>query len=119
MFSVITSKIFGTAALVLLLVVAAQQFELRGYRADLAECRLGTVTLEKTNDDQAELILQLTDEKAAFEKRAAAAEAARKKAETTANARIKAALKRLNDAATEQDRMPVSPALRGALEAVR
>ena len=117
--NIITSKIFGALAIALLLAAAVQEFRIRGFRADIAECRVGTVTLEKTNGDQADLILQLTDDKAASDKRAAVAEAAHKKAEATAAKRIQATLKRLTDAATDQDRQPVSPALRGALGSLR
>lgn len=115
LFSVITSKIFGAAVLALLLVVAVQQFQLRGYRADLAECRVATVTLGKANEDQAALIDRLTTDRAAFEKRAADAEKARAKTEATAAARVKAALKRLTDAATDQDRQLTAPAIRSAI----
>ena len=117
----LAGKLIGLAIVAAVIggIILTQHLRINNLRADLAECRVGTVTLEKTNGDQADLILQLTDDKAVADKRAADAAVAHKKAEATAAKRIQAALKRLNDAATEQDRQPVSPALRGALGALK
>jgi len=117
----IGGRLIGYAAIIVVVggVILFQHLRINSQARTIAELRVQTLTLKVANDHQAETIDKLTRDKSEFEKRAAVAEAARKKAETSAAARIKAALKRLNDAATEQDRQPVSPALRDALEAAR
>ena len=115
--SALAGKMIGIAVIVAIVggIILVQHLRINTQARTIAELRLATVTLEKTNGDQADLILQLTDDKAASDKRAAAAEVAHKKAEATAAKRIQVILKRLNDAATEQDRQPAAPAIRSAL----
>lgn len=118
-FSAITSKIFGAIALALLVWAGVQEFRIRGYRADLAECRSTALQCQVQNDHYADTLTAITRDAAAFEKRALAAEAAKRKADATANARLQAIIKRLTENATPQDNAPVSGALRDALGVVR
>ena len=121
MFSGLAGKLIGFAVLVAVVggIILVQHLRINSLRVENAELQVATVTLGKANEDQAALIERLTQDQAAFARRAADAEKARAKTEATAAARVKAALKRLNDAATESDRQPVSPVLRDALGAIQ
>ena len=114
-------KLIGFAVVAAIVggIILVQHLRINSQARMIAELRLQTVTLQGANKDQKKTIDELTEDAAAFEKRADAAEAARAKAEASANARIKATIKRLTDAATPEDRAPVSPALRSALGSLR
>lgn len=119
--SAIAYKLIGIAVVVAIVggIILAQHLKINSQARTIAEQRVQVVTLKATNDHQFELIDQLTQDKAAFEKRAAVAEAAKRKAEVTANAKVAAALKRITEHATPQDNAPVFGALRDSLGIVR
>ena len=85
MLSGLAGKLIGLAAVVAIVggIILVQYLRINSLRAENAELRVATVTLGKANEDQADLILQLTDDKAAFERRAADAEKARANTEDT------------------------------------
>jgi hypothetical protein len=117
----LVSKLIGLAAVVAVIggIILAQHLKINAQARTIAELRLSTMLLKNANTDQAETIDKITRDKAAFEKRAAVAEAEKKRLTTAADTRLKATIKRLTDAATVQDNQPASPALRAALGVVR
>ena len=118
--SALAGKLIGMAVVVAIVggIILAQHVKINSQARMIAELRLSTMLLGNTNKDQAETIDKITADKAEFEKRAAVAEADKRRLETAATTKLQATIKRLTDAATVQDNQPVSPALRSALGSV-
>jgi hypothetical protein len=119
--SVFAGKLIGIAGLVAIIggIILAQQLKINAQARTIAEQRVQVLTLKVANDQFSATLDQLTRDLAAFEKRAAGAEAENKRLLSAAAAKLQATMKRLTDAATSQDNQPVTPALRSALGVVR
>jgi hypothetical protein len=117
----LVTKLIGIAAVVVVIggIILAQHFKINSQARTIAELRLSTMLLKNANTDQAETIDKITRDKAEFEKRAAVAEAEKKRLTMAADTRLKATIKRLTDNATPDDKARVTPAIGAALSIVR
>ena len=102
----------GATIYVYHLKLAAAQADARAAHAELNTCSIA-------NADFAEKFAAVTQDAAAFEKRAQEAEAAAAATKAMIVTRVETQIKEIKIHATPADNMPVTPALRAALSGVR
>jgi len=119
--SALAGKLIGVAVLVAVVggIILAQHMKINTQARVIAEQRVQVLTLKVANDHFSATLDQLTRDLSAFEKRAAVAEADKKRGEATAATKLQVTIKRLTANATPDDNARVSPALRDALGSVR
>jgi len=119
--SALAGKLIGVAVLVAVVggIILAQHMKINTQARVIAEQRVQVLTLKVANDHFSATLDQLTRDLSAFERRAAVAEAEKKRGEATAASKLQATIKRLTANATPDDNARVSPALRDALGSVR
>ena len=119
--SALAGKLIGIAVLVAVVggILLAQHLKINAQARVIAEQRVQVLTLKVANDHFSATLDQLTRDLSAFEKRAAVAEADKKRVEAVAATKLQATIKRLSDNATPDDNARVTPALGDALRSVR
>jgi len=119
--SALAGKLIGIAVLVAIVggILLAQHLKINAQARVIAEQRVQVLTLKVANDHFSATLDQLTRDLSEFEKRAAVAEADKKRVEAVAATKLQATIKRLSDNATPDDNARVTPALGDALRSVR
>ena len=119
--SALAGKLIGIAVIVAVVggILLAQHLKINAQARVIAEQRVQVLTLKVANDHFSATLDQLTRDLSEFEKRAAVAEADKKRVEAVAATKLQATIKRLSDNATPDDNARVTPALGDALRSVR
>jgi hypothetical protein len=108
--------VLGVVIAVLLGFMAGQNITIKNLRVDIRDLKSQITIASEINEKQAKLINQLTADKGLAERTAAeiSKRAVRNKAQ--ANAMLRELQKRIEDAATDDDMLPITDSMRAVLD---